>query len=714
MNRLRILLQYDAGKYIHLAIVVTLTILSRISYLAIGILLVELFILHKHSKRLFAVSLVMILLIGFRINLINSQLPNGSFSKEGYVGEVFEDCFYFESDERILIYYDGTDSLDSGMMLEVSGYYHQITTKDIMNTFDYPTYLKSKGIVSVGTATSISIIGNRFSLLIIRQKLSKYIDNTFDETSAKYLKMFILGINDLEDSDKYVANSLGISHLFAMSGMHLGFLIGFISAILTRLKISNDKIRIILIFLVILYNIISGFRTSLVRASLLIMGIYVKDFLGLMLSKTDILSFIYIIFLVFNPYYIYSIGFELSFLVAFVLILGKQMTSNKNPVIRIVITTLIATAVSLPILLSMNRQIGLAFVFANLVLIMYLTYIFLPATVLAFIFPFLGGLYKILVIIFERIIDVFDTINITFDFSFPNNLYKILFWATLLWIFMHYRNKKRVVMGFMSLILILLISMTMNFESERFVRFLDVGQGDAIHIHDTSCDMLIDTGDSDSHDTITDYFLSYNLRKLDFLIITHFHSDHYAETNDLLKRIQVSTIYSSHESDLIDANIQILDEGDGFTCGLSEFQVLSGHTEDTNENNNSLVLYARIGTDSYLFTGDAESEIEDNIINKYHFSIDVLKVGHHGSETSSTGNFLNMLEPHIAIICVGENNRYDFPEEKVLQSLSNIDATVYRTDTDGTITIHYYEIVNLRVIEIYKKQKLRRYLPSIV
>jgi len=427
-----------------------------------------------------------------------------------------------------------------------------------MNTFDYATYLKSKGIDAVGTAVTIDIIDAEFNILSIRQNLVDYIDKRFSVNQEVYLKLFILGINEIDDSTLQTENQLGITHLFAISGMHLGLIIGFLTNSLERLKVSNRKIKIVVVLFLILYNIVTGFRVSLLRASLLTLGVFIKDFFRLMLGKTDVMSFIIIGFLLVNPFYIYSLGFQLSFLVAFTLILGKGMLSGKNIVSRIVITTLMATTVSLPLTLSMNRELGLAFVYANLFFILYISYLFLPATLIVFIFPFLTPLYSVIVVIFEKSIEIFSKLNIIIGISFPNNLYKLLFWFILLWMFMNYKNTKRLLQGGLALLSLFLATITLNYESPVFVRFIDVGQGDAIHIHDYGCDLLIDTGDEDNYDNLVDYFLSYNIKSLDYIVLTHFHADHYMEIDDLVNNISVKKIYTSHKSDLIDYNQEVL------------------------------------------------------------------------------------------------------------------------------------------------------------
>ena len=254
-----------------------------------------------------------------------------------------------------------------------------------------------------------------------------------------------------------------------------------------------------------------------------------------------------------------------------------------------------------------------------------------------------------------------------------------------------------------------------SFESNVFVRFLDVDQGDSIHIHDGNCDILIDTGSSDKYDNLIKYFDSYNIKDIDILLITHFHEDHYGEMHDLINNLQIKNVFLNKNSIITNEyNSVILSNGDKFTCGSSKFQVLNANNDYENENNNSIVLLGEIGYDKYLFTGDIEAEIEQKIIDSYKLDIDILKVSHHGSNTSSTQEFLESIKAKLAVISVGEFNNYDLPNSDVIYRLNKEICNVLRTDQIGTITIYYNDILKLRIIETYKKQKLKHYTLKLV
>ncbi|XMB72671.1 DNA internalization-related competence protein ComEC/Rec2 [Mycoplasmatota bacterium WC30] len=713
MKTLKNLLQSDASKFIHVGVIVFLYILSYRYYIAIILLLIELVYIFRKSKNIIIYSLIFIVIITIKMSSLNQKDLSENFPITGEIQEANDNYFYLKGDKKYLCYYEQSNELEPGMIVEIEGYFSNTKTYNIMHTFDYETYLRSESISNVISVADLRVRGSTFNIYIVKHKIIEYLDNNFNTKTASYLKLFILGENDSSNSiDSKEINDLGISHIFAISGMHLGLLVGFLVFLLKKLFISKEKNRVIIVIFLILYNVITGFKISIIRASLLVACIYLKDYLNILLTKTDLLTFSFIFLLIINPYYIYALGFQLSYLIAFSIILGEYIFKDSDNIQRLIKTAIFANLVSMPITLEISNSFGLIFVLANLFFILYVSYLFLPLSLIVSIFRFLKPLYEIAIKIFELGVETFSQINLIVNFNFPNSLYKCIFWLLLFLMITNLKNLKRQIILIFAMLVIVLGSLFIGFKSIRFVRFLDVFQGDAIHIHDKSCNMLIDTGKTDKYDNLISYFKGYNINKIDIILITHFHEDHYGELRDIVDKIDVGVIYLNNANDELRFDYQVLKTGSCFTCGESKFQVISSNTNSSNENNNSLVLYGVIGEDRYLFTGDIETEIELQLINNYDFEVDILKVAHHGSGTSSTYGFLDKINSSIAIISVGENNYYNLPNKEVINRLEQFDNQIYRTDIDGTITIYYYDFLNLRLIENYQKQKRLRYIFS--
>jgi metallo-beta-lactamase family protein len=226
---------------------------------------------------------------------------------------------------------------------------------------------------------------------------------------------------------------------------------------------------------------------------------------------------------------------------------------------------------------------------------------------------------------------------------------------------------------------------------------LDVGQGDSILITNNNKTMLIDASTNEMGSRVVKYLNDLGIKKIDYLVGTHPHEDHIGGLDNVIKNFDIGTIYMPNVvattktyEEVIDAisakklKVTSPKTGDKFTVGNAECEVMSIRNDKDDYNNCSIVIKMDFNNVSYLFTGDAEESVESS--RKWPH-IDVLKVGHHGSNTSSSKNFLEQIKPEVALISVGQGNTYGHPTQATLKRLSNIGAKIYRTDENGTILL---------------------------
>ncbi|MBQ0135547.1 MAG: MBL fold metallo-hydrolase [Oscillospiraceae bacterium] len=230
-----------------------------------------------------------------------------------------------------------------------------------------------------------------------------------------------------------------------------------------------------------------------------------------------------------------------------------------------------------------------------------------------------------------------------------------------------------------------LCSATQTYELDDLnVFFIDVGQGDSILVYTEGSSILIDTGSEGNEDKIYRLLKDLDIETLDYLIITHQHEDHMGSQKGLERRIRISNeIIPSSTSKMSGMTLELpVNERDKITLNF-----LGPIFGSDNQNNMSLVIKLVYKNTSFLFTGDAEEEEEMSLVRQCGDALksDVLKVGHHGSESSSTMTFLNMVQPKFAVISVGAGNDYGHPHESTLESLKRVGAETRRTDRDGTV-----------------------------
>ncbi len=229
------------------------------------------------------------------------------------------------------------------------------------------------------------------------------------------------------------------------------------------------------------------------------------------------------------------------------------------------------------------------------------------------------------------------------------------------------------------------------------VYFIDVGQADSILITNNEHNMLIDAGNNEDEKKLVDYFKNIGITSFDYVVGTHPHEDHIGGMDDIINNFDISTFYmpdvittTKTFEDVLDVleaknmSIEVPKIGDDFNLGNAKIEVMYAGDDTNDLNDSSIVLRLTYGNNSFLFTGDATSNVEKQILKK-NINSDVLKLGHHGSQYSSTNDFLDAVKPRYAVISVGKNNSYGHPNNETLNKLNNRNIKINRTDQDGTI-----------------------------
>lgn len=242
-------------------------------------------------------------------------------------------------------------------------------------------------------------------------------------------------------------------------------------------------------------------------------------------------------------------------------------------------------------------------------------------------------------------------------------------------------------------------------EGELEVHFIDVGNADCIFVRQQDKTLLIDAGESTTYDRVKNYLMDYGVTTLDMVVATHPHADHIGGMPSVLEDFEVGQFIMSFMPDSATPTtkgylrmLELLDEknvticeakvGDVYELGTARLQILGPIEETTDKNNMSVITRLTFGDRAFLFTGDAESGVEKDLVeNGYDLTADVMKLGHHGSKTSNSSRLLSAVSPQCVVATCGKDNDYGHPSLEVLRRLEAMDITLYRADVSGHIVI---------------------------
>lgn len=585
---------------------------------------------------------------------------------------------------RITTYNDFDYELGDKVL--VSGVFKAPNDNTVFNLFNYRKYLLSKGIKEISNNFKIKLISkNKSVLYTLKNTMLKHIEKY---KTKNYLKAFVMGdTSGFEKDIKESYSNIGISHLLAISGMHVGVFLMILNISLKKFKYKD----IIIFMFLLLFLFITNFTESLMRCTLFILLNYLNKKLNLNISNIYIIILTACTLLIINPYLMYSIGFLFSVIITFFIILSSKFLENKKYFKKIFIMSVICFLASIPILASYFFKINLLTPIFNLLFVPLVSIIIFPFGLITFIFPFLDNLYLFFINIFEYLVMLLDKIKIlSFIISKPN-----VFIVILYYVFLYLAIKLNI-----KYILCFIVILLFNINSKFFILnpeviFMDVGQGDSsIILLPHGKTIMIDTGGTFMSNYLVvenktiPYLHSRGINKIDLLILTHGDYDHMGEAKTLLDSIKINKVLINKgsinelEENIIDYNM-VEKVKDNYVLKGYELLFLNNKVYD-NENSNSIVTYINIKNNNILLMGDADKKVEKSIINEYNLpKVDILKVGHHGSNTSSDTSFINKINPVYSVVSVGKNNRYGHPNKTVLDTLKY--SNVFRTDLDGSI-----------------------------
>lgn len=617
--------------------------------------------------------------------------------------------------QKVQIYVSGTKEFDVNNLIEIRNLRISLP-KEAMNegSFDYRRYLRSTGVKYVGNVSdkNIKIYGHGGAPAFrearaINSFLFTHIKNVFGENDvAGIIAGIFLGNKSLISPDVYDSMKFaGISHVMAVSGLHVMILMSALYLFLRGFIIRKKTMDMIIVAVLVLFSLITGMSSSVIRAvfmaALLFAGVSsLRDN-----DSVTTLSLAALVLCIVNPYVIYHTGFQMSFLATLsIVVVSKRLSDILKRFMPESLATSIAVSFSaqigiFPVMIYTFGYITVYTLISNLVIIPLIPFVYLFGT-LALItnvnpFIFIARMLVEFIIRFAKGIASLENNTIYFASGFFLSLTSVAIFLSFLYMF---SGKKRLKKGAACLLMCMLVFSYCTWYNSRGIRdftvtFINVGHGDCTLIRGINGEnILIDTGtDEMAADEVHDYLKRHGINKLDCIVLSHFDSDHaggFERLSYIFKPDEVIIPFAD-SSDSVkdfcrhsDITVREISKDHFFRLCGAEFEVLSPERDHNyNANDLSAVIMMNYQNSKWLFTGDASTSVLENIENP---DADILKVSHHGDKKCTSESFISKVSPTACIISADGISKVGADIEVV--NLLKEKSTLYTTYENKTIT----------------------------
>ena len=464
------------------------------------------------------------------------------------------------------------------------------------------------------------------------------------------------------------------------------------------LKIEEDKRYVFVSILLIFYMFLTSFLPSITRAGLFFILLAINKIYYFYVKPINVLLLTISIILLINPYFILDIGFIYSSLISFFLIIYSDYLEDLSYFKSLLLVSVISLIVSFPITIYLNFEINLLSFIFNLFYVPFVSIIFFPLLLINLILP-IDFFISFLIFIMETISKIL--VSLSLFLTFKKILIFVIFYYLLIILFTFTKFKKIAISLFVGLILLHTNINYLYHHSNLYM--IDIGQGDSFLIYDNHEAILIDTGgifkskSNQTEDILIPLFKSLGIKKINKVIITHGDFDHIGNAYTLIDKFKVKRVYFNNNS-YNKNELRLIKSLKKKKINYEKMDIIKtknfylqnlNYMNTENENDASLVINIIYKNKTMLFMGDASIKTEKYLLNNYNLKmIDILKVGHHGSITSTSNELLEKIKPKVALVSCALINKFKHPSTEVIKILKKYNIKIYQTRYDGGVKIN--------------------------
>lgn len=659
----RIFLYHNLG--LHIAVVISM--MYGFSNAYVFIISISLIVIYKKNLHFMTLSVFMLCFIGmYSLYQHNIALIKGEVKVVQVIEKTYQSQYRFRYKNVYVLLYDSKDKYEIGEVYLIDATVIPFPRQTRPFGINLSTYYKGLNTYGTLNMNEIKFVKNTFHI----QSLRQYVIEEFKRFESK--DVFYAFIFDIT---KDIESNINWLYLMRVSGLHIFFMIEILRHVLKK-QLYHP---ILPLALSIVFLVLQDFNPSMFRLTLYYSLSFILFTYQVTMERSLKILMTWFFQLLIMPYLIFNIGLMLTYLIVLSIHYIEHIFKSYHRVVRLYVSSIVISCILLPLshVFVFTQVIVSPLLFGGIFFLLF------PFMLLTLLFPILDSYLYTMYQWMMISINSLDRWYVSLHIKAFSEIFLMMLCVLLFYTLKSQKLDIFIKRAFIGVCLIAISAISFKVDGIYFYA-LDTGQGDSNIIHSKDCTIVID-----AFQYVEETLLGLGVKTIDYVFITHDDIDHVKELKRLEDIFMIKHIITNPYTRLDIKNQTFITIPEHITCGDINIHVLGPLKDYKNDNDNSLNIKIDIYDKTILFMGDSSKEVELDLIQAYKdiLDVDIIKIGHHGSKTSTHEIFIKEIKANKAIISVGRNNRYLMPHLEVLQTLKEGQLHILRTDTMGTIEV---------------------------